>query len=1157
MDTRNQKKYEELQPALNDTFSNTAPKYPLACDPTKQCQNMNYKDYLNMTEGGAPYVSSRDVIFSSLAITRTFLGLAGLGTAGGMIGLFTEALRLLWPNKTEDLWKAFMDEVEKLINQKITDAVVSKALSELQGLANALEGFTNALEAWQNNRSDKLQQLLVYERFVATETLFKYAIPSFRVSGFEVPLLTVYAQAANLHLCLLKNAELFGADWGMPQYEIDVFYNEQKGYIEEYTDHCVTWYNSGLNQLKNVSGVKGKVWENYNRFRREMTIMVLDILPLFPIYDTRTYLMETTIELTRQIFTDPIGLTGINETKYPDWYEAASTEFILIENNAVPKPTLFQWLTKFNVWGRTVNPNDTFTIWTGHSVVTRYTKDSAEHTFNYGTSSGSTLSYTFDLLSKDVYQTYSLAETNKSATWYFAVPMLKLYSINNNNKLSEEYFSFPTNIPSSKGKRTYSSDQLPIELSDSPIYGDLEEYSHRLSYVSEIFKKTGSGTIPVLGWTHVSVSPDNRIFTDKITKLPVVKATQLSGEVITGPGFTGGNIIKSNVASTEPTKIIVLLNISPPSSKTKYSFRIRYAADAPGRLQITDGNYIAGLTQEFKATMEVGSSLKYNSFQYLTFSTGSLGTGSNYLKIYALQSPSSFSYNIYIDSIECIPVPVNYDDSVTLENAQKAVNALFTASSNALKREVTDYVVDQASILVDCVSEELYPNEKRELLHLVKYAKRLSAVRNLLLDPTFESINSSDVNGWYGSNGIAIGSGDFVFKGKYVSLPGTNDERYPTYLFQKIDESKLKEYTRYKLRGFVESSQDLEVYVIRYDAKHETLHVSDNLIPNVPPVNECGEPNRCAQQQYLSGNPTLEQYYVTKGVLYDSHAFSLDIDTGSVDPNEHLGIWVLFKISTTRGFAKLGNVEVIEDGLLTGEALARVKRKETKWKNKLEQLRAETQAISTRANQALDSLFADAQDSKLKLGVTFATIVAARKIVQSIRDVYMPWLSIVSGVNYSIFTELMGRVQLALQLYDLRNMVRNGRFLNGISDWGVTSDVKVQEEDGNLVLVLSNWDAQVLQCVKLYPDRGYILRVTARKEGLGEGYVTICGEEGNTDTLTFGTCDDTDRLQSVVSTGYVTKELEFFPDTENVQIEIGETEGVFQVESVELFLMEE
>ncbi|EEM19459.1 Pesticidal crystal protein cry7Aa [Bacillus thuringiensis serovar tochigiensis BGSC 4Y1] len=121
----------------------------------------------------------------------------------------------------------------------------------------------------------------------------------------------------------------------------------------------------------------------------------------------------------------------------------------------------------------------------------------------------------------------------------------------------------------------------------------------------------------------------------------------------------------------------------------------------------------------------------------------------------------------------------------------------------------------------------------------------------------------------------------------------------------------------------------------------------------------------------------------------------------------------------------------------------------------------------------------------------------------------------------------------------------------------MTSDVKVQEENGNNVLVLSNWDAQVLQCLKLYQDRGYILRVTARKEGLGEGYITITDEEGNTDQLTFGSCENIDSSNSFVSTGYITKELEFFLDTDQVQIEIGETEGTFQVESVELFLMED
>ncbi|MED2022406.1 hypothetical protein [Bacillus thuringiensis] len=37
----------------------------------------------------------------------------------------------------------------------------------------------------------------------------------------------------------------------------------------------------------------------------------------------------------------------------------------------------------------------------------------------------------------------------------------------------------------------------------------------------------------------------------------------------------------------------------------------------------------------------------------------------------------------------------------------------------------------------------------------------------------------------------------------------------------------------------------------------------------------------------------------------------------------------------------------------------------------------------------------------------------------------------------------------------------------------------------------------------------------------------------------------------------LTKELEYFPETEKVWIEIGETEGTFIVYSVELLLMEE
>lgn len=64
-----------------------------------------------------------------------------------------------------------------------------------------------------------------------------------------------------------------------------------------------------------------------------------------------------------------------------------------------------------------------------------------------------------------------------------------------------------------------------------------------------------------------------------------------------------------------------------------------------------------------------------------------------------------------------------------------------------------------------------------------------------------------------------------MFKENYVTLSGTFDECYPTYLYQKIDESKLKAFTRYQLRGYIEDSQDLEIYSIRYNAKHETVNV--------------------------------------------------------------------------------------------------------------------------------------------------------------------------------------------------------------------------------------------------------------------------------------------------------------------------------------------
>ncbi|MEC2683894.1 toxin Cry1Ac domain D-VI-related protein, partial [Bacillus thuringiensis] len=559
---------------------------------------------------------------------------------------------------------------------------------------------------------------------------------------------------------------------------------------------------------------------------------------------------------------------------------------------------------------------------------------------------------------------------------------------------------------------------------------------------------------------------------------------------------------------------------------------------------------------------------------------------------------------VYIDRIEFVPAEVTFEAEYDLERAQKAVNELFTSSNQiGLKTDVTDYHIDQVSNLVECLSDEFCLDEKKELSEKVKHAKRLSDERNLLQDPNFRGINRQLDRGWRGSTDITIQGGDDVFKENYVTLLGTFDECYPTYLYQKIDESKLKAYTRYQLRGYIEDSQDLEIYLIRYNAKHETVNVPGT--GSLWPLSAPSPIGKCA---------------------HHSHHFSLDIDVGCTDLNEDLGVWVIFKIKTQDGHARLGNLEFLEEKPLVGEALARVKRAEKKWRDKREKLEWETNIVYKEAKESVDALFVNSQYDRLQADTNIAMIHAADKRVHSIREAYLPELSVIPGVNAAIFEELEGRIFTAFSLYDARNVIKNGDFNNGLSCWNVKGHVDVEEQNNHRsVLVVPEWEAEVSQEVRVCPGRGYILRVTAYKEGYGEGCVTIHEIENNTDELKFSncveeevypnntvTCNDYTATQeeyegtytsrnrgydgayesnssvpadyasayeekaytdgrrdnpcesnrgygdyTPLPAGYVTKELEYFPETDKVWIEIGETEGTFIVDSVELLLMEE
>ncbi|MED1164580.1 pesticidal protein, partial [Bacillus paranthracis] len=88
---------------------------------------------------------------------------------------------------------------------------------------------------------------------------------------------------------------------------------------------------------------------------------------------------------------------------------------------------------------------------------------------------------------------------------------------------------------------------------------------------------------------------------------------------------------------------------------------------------------------------------------------------------------------------------------------------------------------------------------------------------------------------------------------------------------------------------------------------------------------------------------------------------------------------------------------------------------------------------------------------------------------------------------------------------------------------------------------------------------------TSRNRGYNEApsvpadYASVYEEKSYTDGRRENPCEFNRgyRDYTPLPAGYVTKELEYFPETDKVWIEIGETEGTFIVDSVELLLMEE
>ncbi|MEB9434988.1 insecticidal delta-endotoxin Cry8Ea1 family protein, partial [Bacillus cereus] len=882
--------------------------------------------------GGERIETGYTPIDISLSLTQFLLSEFVPG-AGFVLGL----VDIIWGIFGPSQWDAFLVQIEQLINQRIEEFARNQAISRLEGLSNLYQIYAESFREWEADPTNPALREEMRIQFNDMNSALTTAIPLFAVQNYQVPLLSVYVQAANLHLSVLRDVSVFGQRWGFDAATINSRYNDLTRLIGNYTDHAVRWYNTGLER---VWGPDFRDWIRYNQFRRELTLTVLDIVSLFPNYDSRTYPIRTVSQLTREIYTNPV-------LENFDGSFRGSAQGI---EGSIRSPHLMDILNSITIY---TDAHRGEYYWSGHQIMASPVGFSGpEFTFPlYGTMGNAAPQQRIVAqLGQGVYRTLS-------STLY-----RRPFNIGINNQqlsvLDGTEFAYGTssNLPSAvyrKSGTVDSLDEIPPQNNNVP---PRQGFSHRLSHVSMFRSGFSNSSVsiiraPMFSWIHRSAEFNNIIPSSQITQIPLTKSTNLGSgtSVVKGPGFTGGDILRR----TSPGQISTLrVNITAPLSQ-RYRVRIRYASTTNLQFHTSiDGRPIN--QGNFSATMSSGSNLQSGSFRTVGFTTPfNFSNGSS---VFTLSAHVFNSGNeVYIDRIEFVPAEVTFEAEYDLERAQKAVNELFTSSNQiGLKTDVTDYHIDQVSNLVECLSDEFCLDEKKELSEKVKHAKRLSDERNLLQDPNFRGINRQLDRGWRGSTDITIQGGDDVFKENYVTLLGTFDECYPTYLYQKIDESKLKAYTRYQLRGYIEDSQDLEIYLIRYNAKHETVNVPGT--GSLWPLSAPSPIGKCA---------------------HHSHHFSLDIDVGCTDLNEDLGVWVIFKIKTQDGHARLGNLEFLEEKPLVGEALARVKRAEKKWRDKREKLEWETNIVYKEAKESVDALFVNSQYDRLQADTNIAMIHAA------------------------------------------------------------------------------------------------------------------------------------------------------------------------------------
>ncbi|WP_251861450.1 insecticidal delta-endotoxin Cry8Ea1 family protein [Clostridium sp. Marseille-Q2269] len=555
-----------------------------------------------------------DGVTGTLAVTGTIIAaISSTNPVGLTIGTIALVISIILPL----IFKAMEDEKNLFDNlmidaEQITDKVISKVVQQnaevqLESLKSVLNIYDSRLDAWSKDRDNPYLTKELFDTILTANSQFQSSMPHFKVKDYEIALLPVYAQAANLHLMLLRERLIIGKEKNMDKALYELYYMEMVSLTNKYINHCVMWYWNGLEDIKENPN---KNWVDLNKYIRNMHVFVLDIISLFLLYDPIIYDKPVAVQaLTRTLYSDPVN------------YESV----IFDGENLTPPKKLFSRLESITCY---TSEDDEYL--TGH--LNRFRKSD-----------------------KKIFKKSYGDDTDNTEVMYFQDDNGHK-NVNNIEILSNTLNGKPTSIREMKffyndGELTYNS--IPTNESTKNYYktsvgiGHIENKNSNyilsdmiLSAVTINNNYKDKVRVYLFGGTHQSIRLNNNIVFMKkghptITQIPVVKASNLLNmydltlSIVEGPGFTGGDVILSKINVTKlnpeydeiPQGIITIPVHFKFKQEHKFKIRIYYACnnDISEIFLIMKTNVQSDIVVEFNPELTFTGSHSNDAFHFQNY----------------------------------------------------------------------------------------------------------------------------------------------------------------------------------------------------------------------------------------------------------------------------------------------------------------------------------------------------------------------------------------------------------------------------------------------------------------------------------------------------------------------------------------------------------